>query len=216
MGSLRCYYSGVEGRQHFEAVVRAGGKHVLLSYLYIQKSDPDIVKKRKNANPSIGFMVDSGAHSFQSDKEKYSKWSVSDWENYITAYTKWLLANRAYIDCGVEMDIDWVVGTNLVESWQKRFFIPLLEKGVPIIFVWHKQRGLEGWESMCEKLPYVGLPGEFSSEPDFNKYVVTARKYTVRIHGFAATKQQDFRDHEWYSSDSTTWKSAERYGTLIH
>jgi len=69
---------------------------------------------------------------------------------------------------------------------------------------------------MCAKFPYVGLPGEMSSEPDFNKYMMVARRYMTKVHGFAATKQSDFRDHSWYSVDSITWKTSEIYGTLIH
>lgn len=214
--AFKCYYSGVEGKQHYEAVVAAGGVHVLASYLYLEKTDKHLIKRRKQQHPHIRFMIDSGAHTFQSEKEKYSGWSLNDWENYIRRYVKWLRDNRDYIDCAVELDVDWNVGTNVVESWQRRFFIPLLAEGIPIIFVWHKQRGLEGWEEMCSRFPYTGLPGEFSSEPDFNKYMTVARRYTTKVHGFAATKQTDFRDWPWYSGDSTTWKSSERYGTLIH
>lgn len=68
---------------------------------------------------------------------------------------------------------------------------------------------------MCSKFPYVGLPGEMSADPDFNKYITVARRYATKIHGFAATKQADFRDWPWYSIDSITWKTSEMYGTLI-
>lgn len=200
--SFQCYMSGVEGRTHYQACVDAGVKHVLLSFLYMEKSDLATIRRRKQANPDIKFMIDSGAHTFQSDKDspkpKYANWRLSDYEAYIKRYVKWLRDNKDYIESAVELDIDWNVGTAVVESWQKKYFIPLMEEGINMIFVWHKQRGLEGYEEMCSKFPYVGLPGEFSSEPDFNKYMTVARRYMTRVHGFAATKQMDFRDWPWY------------------
>lgn len=214
--AIRNYFSGVEGKQHFQACVDAGAKHVLTSFLYVDKQDRDIVKKRKQAHPHLRFMIDSGAHTIQSDKAGYSKWSLADFEAYLKRYVKWLRDNKDYIECAVELDIDYNVGTNVVEAWQQKYFIPLLEEGMEIIFVWHHQRGMEAFEQMCQRFAYVGLPGEFSSEPDFNKYMTVAKRYCTKVHGFAATKQADFRDWPWFSGDSTTWKSSERYGTLIH
>jgi hypothetical protein len=197
--ALRCYMSGTEGSQHHGACVAAGVKHVLLSYLYIEKNkDFDVLKRRKKANPKIKFMIDSGAHSFQADKKRYDAWSLTDWEDFIKRYISWLRKNREFVEACVELDIDWNVGANVVESWQNKYFIPLLAEGHNVIFVWHIQRGLLGWEEMCSKFPYVGLPGELSSDPDFNKYVTTARRYTVRMHAFAGSKQSDFRDWPWY------------------
>jgi hypothetical protein len=43
-----------------------------------------------------------------------------------------------------------------------------------------------------------------------------AKRYCTKVHGFAATKQADFRDIPWYSVDSITWKTCEMYGSLIH
>jgi hypothetical protein len=212
----KCYYSGVEGKQHYNACIDAGVKNVLASFLYLENNDPDLIRHRKLANPEVSFMIDSGAHTIMSDKAKYGAWALQDFEAYIKRYIKWLRSNRDFIECAVELDIDWVVGKPVVEGWQKKFFIPLVEEGFNIIFVWHKERGQEGWENMSSQFAYIGLPGELSSEPDFNKYMAVARRYNTKVHGFAATKQSDFRDWPWYTADSTTWKSSERYGTLIH
>ncbi len=213
---MNVFYSGTEGAQHFQACIDAGCKRLLISYLYLEKSDLSLIKKRKKKYPELEYMIDSGAHSIQSDKQKYASWSLQDFENYLKRYVAWIRANRQVIDSCVELDIDWNVGINVVEGWQKKYFLPLLEEGINVIFVWHKQRGLEAFEDMCSRFPYVGLPGEFSSEKDFNKYVTVAKRYTTKLHGFAANKQSDLRDYPWFSGDATTWKSSERYGTLIH
>lgn len=227
--AVKCFMSGVESNQHFYACMDADVEHVLTSFLYLEKKgDFDIVKRRKKKFPNLKVMVDSGAHSFITDAGKYKSWSMQDFENYIERYVRWIKANKDYIFCAVEFDIDFALnfifagnnptslfGPNKVAEWQEKYFLPLQEKGIEIIYVWHVERGLEGWESMCSRFGYVGLPGEMSSGPDFNKYVTVARRYTTKVHGFAATKQADFRDWPWYSVDSITWKTSEMYGTLI-
>ena len=229
MSSPKNFLSGCEGEQHFQAAIDSGAENILMSYLYLsKKNDPDLIKRRKRAYPHINFLIDSGAHTFQAKMSDYAQWKRADFESYCKGYVEWLKQNRAYIFAGVELDIDYclnmtlagnsnsTVGTSIVEEWQKNYFMPLEELGLQICYVWHKERKLEGWEDMCRKFPYVGLPGEMSSDNDFNKYMTVARRYCTKVHGFAATKQADFRDWPWFSVDSITWKTAEMYGTLIH
>ncbi len=227
--STKNYFSGCEGKSHFEAVVKSGAEHALCSYLYVRKAGADLLKNRKKKYPHMKFMVDSGAHTMmESYHVKFASWSLKDFEDYLVAYRDWLVQNKDYIDTAVELDIDYCVnmilknppdspiGAKVIKDWQDKYFRPLEEKGLPIIYCWHEPRGMQGWEEMCSDFSYVGLPGEFSSNPDFNKYVTVARRYTTRIHGFAATKQADFRDWPWFSIDSTSWKDSERYGVLLY
>jgi hypothetical protein len=231
MASVRAYFSGVESRQHWQACVDAEVKHVLLSYWQFQKSDPNIIRDRKRANPNVRFMIDSGAHTFIADLQKgsakFGGWKRADYDAYVKRYVEWLKRNAQYLECAVEFDIDaalnwnltksWTstLGPSIVESWQQEHFAPFKALGLDIIYVWHHERKMEGWEQMCQRFDYVGLPGELSRNEDFNKFIAVARRYTTRIHGFAATKQSDFRDFPWYSIDSITWKTGEMYGTLI-
>ncbi len=238
--AVRCFFSGVEGQQHYDACINAGARHLLTSFLYLQKKgDMDIVKNRKKKHPNIHWLIDSGAHTFQSEYGKYESWSRQDFENYVKSYADWLLKYRHYIFGAVELDIGYTlnmvlgtrtsdttsnstVGPAIVAEWQKKYFLPLVEKGVDICFVWHANNeerptaeDMQHWEWMCQQFPYCGLPGELSKHPDFNKYMSVARRYSTKVHGFAATKQTDFRDWPWYSIDSITWKTCEMYGTLI-
>lgn len=226
--STKCFFSGVESKQHFNACVSGGVDCVLTSYFqFYNKGNKDQVRARKKANPDLMFMVDSGAHSFIVDWKKFQSWTKQDFEDYVAGYVAWLRKNKDAVFAAVELDIDYTlnmlfgtgpnstVGTSMVEVWQKKYFLPLQEEGIEIIYVWHDERGMEGWEDMCQRYSYVGLPGEMSSNPDFNKFMTVARRYSTRVHGFAATKQADFRDWPWYSVDSITWKTSEMYGTLI-
>ncbi len=203
--AVRNFFSGVEGKQHYEACVQAGAKHVLTSYLqFFEKGDLDFVKRRKLANPEIHIMVDSGAHTFLTNHQKFASWTRKKFDEYAEGYAKWLHDNRQYLFAAVELDLDYALnmilgggvanstfGTNIVESWQRNLFMPLERKGLPICYVWHTQRRLEGWEEMCSKFGYVGLPGGMSSDSDFNKYMTVARRYCTRVHGFAASVTGD-------------------------
>jgi hypothetical protein len=238
--AVRNYFSGVENNAHYGAATNAGAKHVLMSFLYIEKKAANVIAARKKANPKVRFMIDSGAHTFEDNwnntKMPYHAWKVADYEAYLKRYLEWLKRNANNIECAAELDIDWPLvvatygmqtvqngkyhekedGKRIVQEWQEKYFKPLEKNyGINIIYVWHNIFKMDGFEEMCKKFAYVGIPGEKSSDTDFNKYITIARRYCTKLHGFAATKQSDFRDWPWYSIDSTTWKSSEIYGTLI-
>lgn len=225
--SVRCYYSGVESPQHWQQCLDRGVRNVLMSYYQFGKRAPDLVKKRKKANPHVRFMIDSGAHTFIHEYQKFIGWTRQMFDDYVRGYAQWINDNRDYIHSVVEFDIDYClnmvlaksqssgIGLSIVEGWQRQYFHPLEQRGVEVVYVWHTERGVEGWEDMCARYSYVGLPGELSKEKDFNKFISVAKRYNTRIHGFAATKQLDFSDVEWFSIDSITWKTGEMFGQMI-
>jgi hypothetical protein len=226
--SVRNFLSGVESGQHYQAAVDSGAKHMLMSYLYLTKQAPGTLDARKKANPQLNFMIDSGAHTLQlsMNKAPYNTWKIPDFEKYVAAYVKWLRANKHLIFAAVELDVASSLnrctgrdpndpfGDTIVDDWREKLFRPLQDEGLDIIYVWHVAQGHQGWENLCANFAYVGLPGEMSKNEDFNVFMSVAKRYTTKVHGFAATKQSDFRDWPWYSIDSTTWKAGEIYGTL--
>lgn len=199
------YFSGCEGDQHYGQAIKAGAKHVLMSYLYLQKHKRDLLAERLREDPKTKFLVDSGAHTLQLNmsKEPYKSWKLADFELYLARYIAWIKKNRHNIHMAAELDIpsclntctgkdpDHEFGHTVVERWRKEHFQPLEKLGLKIIYVWHGGGGLEGFEKMCAEYSYVGLPGELSSEKDFNKYITIARRYTTPIHGFAASVTGD-------------------------
>jgi len=204
--AVRNYFSGCEGGQHFAQAVSAGARHILMSYLYLRKQKTNLLRKRLKEHPRLRFMVDSGAHTLQVSmgKAPYNLWRLHDFEQYLKDYVAWLKKHKDYYHCAVELDIpscvnicegrppDHEAGYAVVERWREKYFAPLAELGIDIIYVWHGGgSGLENWEKMCAKYAYVGLPGELSSQKDFNKFVTVARRYNTKIHGFAASVTGD-------------------------
>lgn len=227
MSGTVCFFSAIESQSHFDACVDAGVDRLLASYYALQKRNKNLLKDRARKNPKLKFFIDSGAHTFITDWEKFKDWTRDDFEKYVQNYVAWIRKNKKYIFCAVELDIDYclnmvltgnkdaTVGTTIVESWQKQYFQPLEKEGIPIVYVWHEERQLQGWEEMCQKFAYVGLPGELSKEKNFYQFRNIATKYSVKVHGFGATKQIDYSEAGWYSVDSTSWKSGEMYGVFI-
>lgn len=226
--AVKNFFSGVESTQHFKAAMLAGVEHMLMSYLYITKQPGNALEDRKRNYPKLQFLIDSGAHTLQlsANKAPYNTWKLADYEKYARAYADWLRKNKQFIFAAVELDIASALnrcsgkdesdpyGDSIVGDWRKNIFQPLQNEGLNICYVWHKSQGLQGWEDLCANFAYVGLPGEMSKQDDFGTFMAVARRYTTKVHGFAATKQSDFRDHPWFSIDSTTWKAGEIYGTL--
>ena len=174
--SVRNYFSGCEGDQHFKQAKAAKARHILMSYMYLRKQSGNLLKSRLAQFPDTRFMVDSGAHTLQvsMDKDPYKNWTMKDFEDYLEAYVKWLVDNRKYYSCAVELDIPSCLnlisgrdekndyGYTIVDQWREKMFRPLAKKGIEIIYVWHGGgNGLENWEKICADFSYVGLPGNF-------------------------------------------------------
>lgn len=211
------FYSGVEPEHHYKAACWAGVQNMLMSYLYLIKNPSGLLAERHALTPNVKFMIDSGAHTLQCSMTKapFNKWKMRDIEQFLENYLRYLDSHKDAIYCAVELDIAYPInvvngrtsrdpyGTSVVNSWRRDYFEPLMAKGMNIVFVWHTPEGHLGWEDMCAKYPYVGLPGEMSSQMDFGNYLSVAQRYTTRIHGFAATKMKDFKEVPWYSIDSS-------------
>lgn len=156
------------------------------------------------------FMLDSGAFTFMQN----SKTAV-DWDAYIERYAAFI--RRKNIDKFFELDIDSVVGYDQVKKYRKR-----LEKlsGKQCIPVWHKNRGMDDFKSMCDEYDYVAIGGIVSKEIKPNQYKVfplminEAHKRGAKIHGLGFTQLSWLSKCNFDSVDSTSWLSAGRFGVL--
>lgn len=204
---LRMYFSGSEGKTHFECITSVGVPHTLVSFYPLFKHKAfDSIKKRKKENPELNFMVDSGAFTLiNEDKDRSDEW----YDSYIKAYAEWLEENKDYIQCAVELDIDSRVGLPQVAQWQREYFEPLEKKGLPIIYVWHKERGHSGWIQMCKDHAYCGVPGDVE---DYTQLFAVARQYMTKVHGFGITSESLVVNYPFYSVDSISWKMGEIFG----
>jgi hypothetical protein len=201
-----------------------GLREILVSYHYISKSHDFYSEFLPKLHESGGlFMTDSGGFSFiasliskgelteETSKEEY-------WLPYLHEYVGWLEANAQHIFVAANLDLDAIVGREVVDKWNEKYFKPL-EKHMNIIYVAHRDiekdyndfTGLDRFSEYCKKFRYVGVSQEYKKYA--NQVALIARNYKRIVHGFAWTSIPMLKTNPLFSVDSTTWLGGVRYGT---
>jgi hypothetical protein len=177
----------------------------LQSFVYMTEFERSIISKYKN------FILDSGAFTYLNK----TKGKQVDWDKYINDYATYIYKNN--IKLYFELDIDPIVGLKEVERLRK-----CLEKITKIacIPVWHKSRGLKYWEWMCDNYNYVAIGGIVTQEIKRTEYDVfyplleIAKKSSTKVHGLGFTNLKGLEKYKFYSVDSTSWISGNKFGSV--
>lgn len=198
--------SGVEGKTYWDIVVnKAKMGFVLMSYHYLQSKKGDFLKERIEENPHVKVFIDSGAHTFLTN-EKYLDMPNEFWEDYLEKYTAWLIKNKDYIFACANLDLEAIVGNELVDEWNDKYFKKVEEAGIQVCYIWHSPRGEIGWEEMCRKHSYIGLSIQNDTDTTLQKLmkkIKVAQKYNTRVHGMALTKTDILVRVPFFSADSS-------------
>lgn len=210
------FFSGVESDKYFEIVAKETNT-MLMSYHYLQRKGKKFLQDIYEKYPDLQLIIDSGAHTFM-NKDEYQNKPIDYWEKYLEKYTAWAISNKEHIYAIADLDIDGLVGVDVVNAWREKYFQPLKEQGISVIYVWHQVRGLKDWEVMCKKYDYVGMSlnekeAEFDNNKISNMFNI-AKRYSTLIHGFAVTGFDMMCSFPWRSVDSTTWLVGTQYGEL--
>jgi len=180
--------------------------NVLESYYYI--------RDKAWMFPLLGrfksFLLDSGAFTFMQNSKK-----GLNWDDYLTEYIAFI--NKYDIKLFFELDIDSIVGIKEVERLRER-----LEKetGKRCIPVWHKSRGKEYWLKMVSEYDYVAIGGIVSREitakdfHHFHWFLNTAKEQKCKVHALGFTNMEGIKKYKFYSIDSTSWLSGNRFGAV--
>lgn len=199
---------------------RFGIKEILVSYHYLRKSLRSFEELLKEVYEQDGiFMTDSGAFSFMRQfhegHPEYDKLTSEEfWLPYLEEYVAWLRKHKEYIFVAANLDLDKVVGEEIVRKWNKKYFEPLEAEGLQIVYVAHRTNGdlkFTNLEYYCKRYKYVGVNQRDKAYA--HKVATIANKYGTRIHGFAWTAFELCKRYPFFSVDSTTWLGGTRYGT---
>lgn len=178
--------------------------YILESFYTIKDWQIPLIKKCKM------FLLDSGAFTFMNSYK-----GKVDWDKYIERYAKFINDNN--IKYFFELDIDSIVGLNEVERLRAK-----LENltGKQCIPVWHKSRGLEYWKRMIKEYKYVAIGGFVTKEitkKDY-KYIALflklAKENNTNVHGLGFTNKNFLKLLPFYSVDSTSWTTGNRYANI--
>ena len=175
----------------------------LESFFYIKD-------ERKLIHKYNSFLLDSGAFTFMGQQK-----GKIDWHQYIENYANFI--NTYKVNHFFELDIDSIVGIDEVEKLRNKLELLTGKQCIP---VWHKSRGLEYWKKMTKEYNYVAIGGIVTKEIKKQEYgmftglLQLAKKEQCKVHGLGFTNIELLKKYPFYSVDSTTWLSGNRFGRL--
>ena len=164
-------------------------------------------------------MTDSGAFSFMGkydpDSPECDKYRTEEfWLPYLNEYLEWIKSHREYIFSVVNLDLDMLVGEDVVDKWNRMYFEPLEREGIQVIYVSHptdRRNSFERLRQYCMRYEYVGA--NQSDKGNAARIYQMVKHYDRRIHGFAWTEFELLKHYPFFSVDSVTWLGGVRFGT---
>lgn len=199
-------------------LIEFGIREILVSYFYIRKSlkyyDETLSSLKKNGGI---FMTDSGAFSFMGGEITDEMRTEKYWLPYLEEYVEWLKKHKEFIFVAANLDLDVVLGHDVVRKWNKKYFEPLEKEGLHIVYVAHEDyengdpHAIHHFKEYCAKYQYVGINQRHKDYA--SRFYQIAKMYHVRVHGFAWTELGICKKYPFFSNDSTTWLGGVRYGT---
>lgn len=229
----RIYLSGAESVELLRTLLENDSNDVLLSFFYVQKRGalPHILKLLKRY-PNVKVFMDSGAKSF-------AKIDRGDPQTYWRAYYEFLKQHGHRFEYASEFDIDgyaWnfkggyrTVSHDQIEAW--RDDMHELE-AVPIVPVWHPERGVEAWDALVKdsRFPHLAIAEDAVistggdariskggdariSRGEVGKLVARAHSWNKTVHGYAATLT-DLPITHYDTVASSTWLVGQKFGDI--
>lgn len=191
----------------YDTVIENNKPYILESFYYIKDNNDWIFKMRTHFKD---FLLDSGAFTFLNGNG-----GKCNWDLYVEKYAEFI--NKHDINLFFELDIDSIVGLKEVERLRLKLETLTNRKSIP---VWHKARGLDYWEQMCEKYDYVAVCGLVTKEIEkkdyavFNTLLKIAKEHNCKVHALGFTNMEGMKKYKFYSVDSTAWLYGNRGGFL--
>lgn len=212
---LTIFFSGVEQESYLDILYDLGIRNFLMSYEYLKGRGVGQLKKY----PDMHLFIDSGAYTYQNDP-KYESYTPEDWEKQIETYLLWAKKHKDSIFAIADLDLQYLpnVGYEKVYEWRKKYFEPfMLETGIPVCFIYHED-GLDQWEYMCKRYPYVGLSLAIDKVDGGGEQLRAmfriAEKHNTLCQGMASTNTKLLTQYPFYTVDSTTWLAGLKYGEI--
>jgi hypothetical protein len=169
-------------------------------------------KEADDINKYSSFLLDSGAFSFFGN----AKVSMTD---YIEKYINFI--NKYDVKHFFELDLYTLPEYGIKKTEEIRSYIEQKTKKKTIP-VFHKMLGIEYYKKLCEDYEYIaiGASGQHDSKwtrtnpTQLKSMVLYARSKGVKVHGLGYTKIEMLNEIPFYSVDSTSWLSGNRFGAI--
>lgn len=176
----------------------------LCSYFYARGNTGKAKKAQIIRDNSELMLIDSGAHSFQKGVKHGRN---IDWEKYTREYADFIKKfDRPNVLGYFEMDVDAIIGYEKVLALRK-ILLNVTDKIIP---VWHKNRGVADFDSMCKEysgkiIAISGFRNEDISDDQYLMFLKHAKKYNCRVHALGMARPQILDKVPFDYTDSATW-----------
>lgn len=223
---MKVFFAGGESPYLCKIIEIVGGKNVLFSFYHwakVQPADREDIKRIYSEN-DIEVICDSGLFTLMFGAGKGGNYDRAFMREYTTKYIaaakEFGIKNLTI----VESDVHKILGMDAVHELRKYFE----DSGMKVLYVWHREEGIDGLLRMCEKYKYIALSVPelrilFKGNEDryqdavfdlLNKIRGHCPKKIPRIHLLGNTVQETMETTIAYSCDSTSWISGWTYGRL--
>lgn len=190
-------------------------KYLLVTFFYARKAikDQRFLTAMLRFNSKGHLIVDSGAFSFMNGKDISEK----ELDQYCREYVSFI--KKYHIKYFVEMDIDAVLGYEKALDYRNYIENGVGQRCIPIF---HKSRGKQEFIKMVQQYKYAGIggiaiknikPKEFVYFKQLNEF---AKYYGCKLHAMGFTPTTNLNSYGFYSSDSSSWCSGVRFGTVYN
>lgn len=224
---MKVFLAGLEDRQWVHVAATAGHPYALFSYFHWKKT-PDTNKEwvRDALNRHMREVIcDSGLFTLMFGAGKGGSYDLSFMKDYTRTYIKTAQGMGIRNLTIVESDVHKLLGMRAVFELRKQFE----DCGLPVLYVWHKEEGIDGLMRMVERYPYIAL-----SIPELRIiFKGSGKRYQTithqllhqirrhvgdrmpKIHLLGNTVTETMETTLAYSCDSTSWLAGGRFGTCM-
>lgn len=223
---MKVFLAGCENWYFGELPSLANHPYVLFSYYHWNKLSPKdrIEFERIFKNPKQEVICDSGLFTLMFGAGKGGNYDLP----YMIDYSKKYIALAKQFKIPnltiVESDVHKLLGMEAVFELRKLYE----DSGMKVLYVWHREEGIEGLYRMAERYDYIALSvpelriickGQLRYQDAVMDLLRKLQRHVPRlprIHLLGNTVQETMEQNIAYSCDSTSWLSGGRYGRYIH
>ncbi len=224
---MRVFLAGCEDVQFIHLASVARHPYVLFSYFHwLTTSANSKVIQRDMANAHMKeVLCDSGLFTLMFGVGKGGSYDLQFMKDYTRKYIKTAQGMGINNLTIVESDVHKLLGMKAVFELRRQFE----DCGMKVLYVWHREEGIDGLMRMAEKYDYIALsiPELRILFKQLNKRYQVATHQLLqqirshvgnrmpKIHLLGNTVQETMETTLAYSCDSTSWLAGGRFGTVI-